>query len=142
MESQRMTKKIEKIEGYELTDTPVGYRVKIITVPVNLPTDHRIRCPYDDRSIIVPNTHGSIWMEVYEEGNDIYIAHGDFAATEESVMCATVEVNQHHRRKGIATVLYDLAEKLFEQHVVPSPGHSEDAQAFWAARVERRKASA
>lgn len=48
---------------------------------------------------------------------------------------AYIEVHPDYRRQGIASRLYDQAEKISGQKVDPSPLMSEDMRAFWKART-------
>jgi len=54
------------------------------------------------------------------------------------VRCDLIAVQEPHRRKGIATVVYELASEIFDAPVVPATVQSDDARAFWAGRTEIR----
>lgn len=45
------------------------------------------------------------------------------------------EVNPQHRRKGIASAMYDYAEELHGKPMAPADKHSDYAAAFWKART-------
>lgn len=59
---------------------------------------------------------------------------GEFSFTEESSQLYPegVYVNLPHRRQGLATAMYILAEKRFGKKVVPAKGNSAAAKKFWA----------
>jgi len=46
----------------------------------------------------------------------------------------SVEIEPDHRRKGLATALYNYAEKLTGEKIIPDPNNSKDAKAFWQSR--------
>lgn len=114
-----------------------GYRFAVTALPAATGTTHPLGYDFDDRSIDVPNEWGSLWIRILDNaGNDLG-GGATFAATERSVMCDTIDVPEEHRRKGIATSLYDLAEHVFGLVTEPSPILSEDAKAFWDKRRAR-----
>lgn len=47
------------------------------------------------------------------------------------------EVHPEHRRKGIASAMYDWAEELGGKPMAPADSHSDYAEAFWKARNAR-----
>ena len=51
------------------------------------------------------------------------------------LICAEILIETDYRNLGIATAIYDEAEKLFSQPVVPSPGRSIQADLFWIRRI-------
>ena len=115
-----------------------GYFFDVAVVPSKLPFNHPARDRFDDRAIAVPNELGSVWVTVYShEDKSSIAAVATFAATNDSVRCDSVEVNLTHRRRGVATPLYDLASKVFELPIVPSDTLSEDAKAFWSNRQQK-----
>lgn len=112
-----------------------GYFFLITIVPPGLPVDHPARERFDDRSIDLPHELGSAWIIARQNGREgTIVATATFAATREAVRCDSVEVDKKHRRRGIATALYDLAARVFERPVEPSDNLSEDAKAFWSSR--------
>ena len=52
----------------------------------------------------------------------------------EDLSAIFVKVHPQFRRKGIATKMYDAAEKKFSKPMVPSENLSEDAKHFWKNR--------
>ena len=46
----------------------------------------------------------------------------------------SVSVHPDHRRKGIATQMYDMAEEYFNKKFKPSPTNTQDAKKFWKSR--------
>jgi hypothetical protein len=74
-------------------------------------------------------------MLVYEaECQERIVANATFAASKTSVKSDTIEVIKPYRRKGIASLLYDLASETFELPNKPSNILSDDAKAFWVTR--------
>lgn len=51
-------------------------------------------------------------------------------------LVADVRVSPEHRRRGVATAMYDAGEQIAGQRFVPDPdGHTDDAAAFWKDRL-------
>lgn len=48
-----------------------------------------------------------------------------------------LDVHPAHRRKGLATAMYNHAQQLLGKPVVPSRTQTGDAQAFWASRTTK-----
>ena len=46
----------------------------------------------------------------------------------------SVEIEPHHRRRGLATRLYNYAEEMTGEKIIPDPDNSDDAKAFWRSR--------
>lgn len=103
--------------------------------PARLPTNDRVRDRFDDRTIAVPKAPGSVWFEVWDPQNAL-AAHVTFAAEGQSVRCDGIEVEQPHRRKGIATALYQLASEIFAGPVVPAQVQTIEAKMFWNGRSQ------
>jgi len=122
---------IEQFEGEVLP----GFLFKVVKIPPGLASTHPARERCDDRSIHVPKSAGSVWIEVWTSTGASLAASATFAADAEAVRCDTVDVMPDYRRLGIATVLYRLASELFEAPVVPSETLSEDARLFWGRRT-------
>ena len=57
---------------------------------------------------------------------NLFFGHNDRGDLE-----GAVEVHPNHRRKGIATEMYQLGERLSGHTFKPAPKHSADAEAFW-----------
>lgn len=126
---------IEKVDYSEfLLEAVPGYRLQKCTIPPGLPSNDRDRNGHDDRDIQVPKTNGSLWCTVFEVNTGDIVAVATFAASRKSVMCDTIDVDANHRRKGIATALYDLSETIFAVSVVPSSIQSPDSKKFWEKR--------
>lgn len=63
-----------------------------------------------------------------------------FFGLQDGDLLGSVEVSPDHRRKGIATAMYDAGEDIAGRKFVPDPsGHSSDAAAFWKNRSRRSK---
>lgn len=120
----------EELEGEILP----SFVFKVVKIPAGLADTDPIRERYDDRSIEVPKSAGSIWVEVRTSTDASLAAWATFAADDREVRCDTVDVMPDYRRLGIANALYQLASELFEAPVVPSDTLSEDARLFWGAR--------
>ena len=90
----------------------------------------------DDRSLEVPNVSGSIWIRAYERGKTAQVAYAFFEGDADLVRCDDVNVDEIHRRQGIATFLYRLASFLFEAPIVPSDRLLEDGVKFWRHRAK------
>lgn len=120
---------------FDLTppDLP-GYRFSCVVLPPNTGTSHSLGHDHDDRGIEVPKDWGSLWVQILDEDGNYLSGAATFAASEKSVMCDTIEVPEEHRRKGIATYLYDRAEEVFGVPAEPSPILSPEAEAFWKKR--------
>ena len=73
-------------------DLDNGYKVEIAFIPAELPDDHPLRERHDARSIAVPATAGSLWMPLFTAGDQHYVGAAIFAADDESVRCATVDI--------------------------------------------------
>lgn len=58
------------------------------------------------------------------------------------VAMLNVHVDEEHRRRGLATALYDAAESAFGETLVPYGGGNEGGgiEAFWEARRRRAEA--
>lgn len=107
----------------------MGYHVEAVSLPPHTATTHPIGFEHDDRSIEVPNELGSLWLVVTSTEGEI-AAQATFAATPSCILCDTIEVVDEHRRKGIATALYDFAELIFGGLTQPSGVLTDDAKAF------------
>ena len=127
---------IEKWETLEVAvECAHGYYLQFTVVPPGLSSSHPSREMNDDRSIEVPNELGSLWCRIFQSDNRTPVASAVFAASRDSVLCDTIDVHEAHRRKGLATFLYNLAEQIFEVPAAPSEILSDGSQAFWKRRV-------
>ena len=116
-------------------DGGLEYHFVFVLVPPKLPYDHPARQDFDDRSIDVDNELGSAWIKGYcGPANDNPVVVATFAATTDAVRCDTIDVVEAHRRRGIATTVYDSVGELLSLPVVPSDVLSDEAKAFWASR--------
>lgn len=48
-----------------------------------------------------------------------------------------IEVVGGYKRKGIATIMYDIVQSEINGTLVPSDEQSDEAKAFWANRVDK-----
>lgn len=87
-----------------------------------------------------------ITLKTYEAGEDTQMYAFDesgnvvgslFFGDLDGNLVGSVEVKPENRRKGIASDMYDLASTIEGREITPSEGHSKDAQAFWADRIQR-----
>ncbi|MCB2402263.1 MULTISPECIES: GNAT family N-acetyltransferase [Rhizobium/Agrobacterium group] len=133
-----MVKAIEQFLCGKLSDHPPGYDLECVVVPANFDVgDPRIH-DYDPRSIAVSQTSGAVWFRVLEARTDRYIGHATFAADEIAVRCDTIDISPSHKRKGIATALYDYVEDIFDALTQPSELRTEEARLFWDNRQVAR----
>ena len=71
--------------------------------------------------------------------NKIQIAYAQFADNEIDVHCQNIDVEKEHRRQGIATATYLIAEHLLRKTIydqwkhdrIKRPGLFKDSEAFW-----------
>lgn len=110
------------------------YGCEIALIPQGFPYQ---QAPWDsdDRSISVPNTSGSLWFRVYPRSGQMPIAAATFAADAAVVRCDSIEVEELHRRRGIAKHAYLLAACIFEAPVVPSSTQLPGGLLFWRNRT-------
>ena len=132
-----VVKPIVVFEHEVFEDTDANCRIDAWRVPPGLPAIHVAREQFDDRSIAVPRESGSVWFRVWAKGERL-AATATFAADRNAVRCDGIDVEVPYRLKGIATVLYHLASRMFAAPVIPSDVQSEDARAFWGGRSEIR----
>lgn len=111
------------------------YRAEAYCVPPCLPATHRVRQRFDDRSIPLPKVLGSVWFEVWEPGGGL-VAQATFAGGAATVQCDGIDVDADHRRKGIATAVYNIASSIFAAPVVPAAVQTADAKVFWNGRSQ------
>lgn len=87
-----------------------------------------------------------ITLKTYEAGEDTQMYAFDesgsvvgslFFGDLDGNLVGSVEVKPENRRKGIASDMYDLASTIEGREITPSEGHSKDARAFWADRIQR-----
>lgn len=70
---------------------------------------------------------------VFEKSTGQEVANSSFGkANEHDDMIAGIDVHRLHRRKGIASNVYELIEKYTGQTLYPDYPHSKDAQKLWA----------
>lgn len=60
---------------------------------------------------------------------------GPHDTTDPSRVEGAVQVHPHHRRKGIASAMYDWIEQITGKPMAPGRGHSPDAEQFWRSRT-------
>ena len=96
----------------------------------------------------IPTKSWNIGLYIYkyfDEGNDTgYIQalyNDELAGTlyfgrdpDNNRYVGSVEVEPEHQRKGIASNLYDFAEKVVGERFVPDSQQTNDAKAFWKNR--------
>lgn len=128
-------KAITKFECHEIDDQTEPYRVVLWRVPPGPREDARIAERFDEKSIDVPKSFGSIWFQLWTwEGGSV--AQATFAADADAVRCDTITVHPTYRLRGIATRLYEAASESFQGPVVPSENQTPDAVAFWRGRKQ------
>jgi GNAT superfamily N-acetyltransferase len=100
--------------------------------------DHKYLLNTDNDPHFTPKP---VFRIVSKTNNGLLVGVADFAyhADAGSIVCWNVDIQPTHRRKGIATQLYNLAEAHFSDQISPFPGgHSKQAQAFWLNRNHRK----
>jgi hypothetical protein len=115
----------------------LGYCMRITEVPAGLPVEHDYRELFDENTIGVPRTMGSVWFHVY--GAPAFTSCDGlavFAADLTSVQCDNIEVEPTHRNKGLATAMYKIASYIFDAPVVPSSTQLFGGQLFWARKTQ------
>jgi hypothetical protein len=132
-----MTKAITQVQRWSGPIDEV-FELVAMEVPPGLARDDPHRSIFDDRSIEVPKSHGSLWCDVQLKSDGSFVGKAVFAADDEVARCDTVDVMPEYRRRGLAAALYQLAADIFEVPVVPTDLRSDDAIAFWGERTEIR----
>ena len=115
---------------------PQGHIATVTRVPSGLDMQDALRGSYDDRSIDVAKTMGSIWFYVKDGASDAMVATAVFAADELVVRCDTVEVKPAYQKSGVARAIYQIASREFVAPVVPSAVLSPDAVRFWGVKTQ------
>ncbi len=113
--------------------------VSAIFIPPGAPLDSPVReGSYDDRAMDhgAPNGCWHLRVEDAETANPV-VALAEFPLDDGEVRCESISVDREYRRRGIATYLYNLAERLWSQEVTPADNLSDDAKAFWKNRRKR-----
>lgn len=104
--------------------------------------------PWGEGQTVDPTRH-DFKVTAHEQKTDERVAYVCVChAGGHSIYPAEVDVDECHRRRGIATTMYDWAEQITEKEMRPSSDFkddelfeealTEDAQTFWKARWERR----
>ena len=92
----------------------------------------------DDRSIGVPKTSGSLWLNVFERAEKPPVAYAVFAGDSQNVRCDDIHVDRNLRRQGLASFLYKVAADFFEAIIIPSNTQLPGGQSFWKNQREVR----
>jgi len=108
------------------------------------PPDQAIDAPsmelYDIRTATFPYDQGCLWLDVYaDEARSDRIGWAQFSGTKDACRCENIFVEMPYRRTGLATMMYDLAEEIFNVGAVPTDNLSGDAQQFWKSRERELK---
>lgn len=111
------------------------YTVEIVALPAGFPYQEA-PWDFDDRSIEIPNKAGSLWLHVFIEDRSSIVAYAIFAGDDDVVRCSDIHVAEGHRRKGLATSLYQMAASFFEAPIVPSRMLLNDGALFWGKRTQ------
>ena len=112
-----------------------GYRIGVYVIPPETGDNHSFPENFDDRSIGVPKDHGSVWARVYDEENNI-VGNATLASDGNAVRCDSIDIDEQHRCKGLATTIYEAASHIFGCPVVPSDILSQEAKGFWGNRTQ------
>lgn len=133
--SSLIMERIGSFQTFRITEgVPVGYYFDLSLVPPGLPTQDQARFEFDDRSITYDCTNGSLWFRIVEEASQSHVGHATFALGDGVIICDSIDIRCDHRRKGIATSIYDLIERLFEIAIKPSDVQTDCAKEFWKSR--------
>lgn len=96
----------------------------------------------------VVKDHGKfVTVDVHDrEKNNPYVGAASFIKGKNNKAggphAERVYVEKEYQRRGIATQMYDRAEKAIGEPLVPSHTQSRDAQAFWKRRLQKEEAPA
>lgn len=104
------------------------------------PPDQSISAPstelYDIRTATMPHDQGCLWLEVYSDETRVdRIGWAQFSGAKDACRCENIHVETPFRRTGLATVMYDVAEEVFNVDAAPTDNLSWDAQQFWKSRA-------
>lgn len=132
---EKRVKPITEVELYEIDDPAKPYRVVMWCVPPGPPEDVRIGERFPEGSIEVPKSFGAIWFDVSTRQGG-FVAQATFAADADAVRCDTITVSEAHRKKGVATSLYEIASDMFQGPVIPSDNQTSDAVGFCGGRTQ------
>jgi hypothetical protein len=110
------------------------YRIEVAQVPSGL---SYLEAPWDcdDRSVKLPKSSGTLWFRVFVGDSETVIAHAVFAADNAVARCNSIDVDERHRRREIASHLYRCAACFFDAPVVPSGTTLPGGKLFWGSRT-------
>lgn len=113
-----------------------GFVATITRIPFGLSSRDDLREAYDDRSMDVAITMGSLWFHVEDAQTGALVATAVFGADGQVVRCDTIDVMKNYLRRGVGTAIYKIASREFAAPVVPSALQSAEARAFWGTRSQ------
>lgn len=79
-----------------------------------------------------PDKFVSYHKHTVHDENGAQIAHADVKPAKERIM--SVHVNPEHRRKGLASALYNHIEKEHKIKLKPNPTLTDDGEKLWNSR--------
>lgn len=115
-----------------------NYEVDWIALPTNVKVDDDILEIFDPCTVSPPKTNGVLCCNVYVFEGREYVGFAHFGADENSIVCSGIDISKDHQRKGIATLIYDHAELVFNGVTKPSNTQFQGAVEFWKKRNARR----
>ncbi len=130
----KMPTKITNFEQKMLTNQEYpDYQFELTLVPPNIDENDIIRHTiFDDRSIDVDCSYGSVWLRVTLRSDPSkFVAQATFGVSSTSVVCDLVEVAEEYRLKGLGRYIYRLVEDLLKMQIKPSNNLLDDGRAFW-----------
>ena len=101
-----------------------------------IPSKSWTKGDYTYEFLIEPKEEGIIGTIIAKDikGNVVGLLYGGIRG---QGLEGAVEVHPHHRRKGIATNLYNFGEEITGKKFLPSRPHTPDAADFWQAREQQ-----
>jgi GNAT superfamily N-acetyltransferase len=118
---------------------PPHLRIEVTHVTSNCPLDyHDVRG--HDLDADHPYYFGMIARDLSGCDPDrgvppIFVGLADFGWQDGAYVCLTVGVEKKYQRQGVATAMYNIAESVAGEKLVPSSNRSPEADAFWSARI-------
>ncbi len=116
------------------------HRIETETLTEQSPSERAINKEIVDKkgrkykAIVDSHGKGVYSVKVYDDSKRIGTLRLTKLKGTNDYYATGVDVNNKYQRKGIATKMYDLAEKEFDINIVPSAVQSKEGKAFWSYR--------